>query len=75
MKASTDPAVAARVDFFLHRTPEEFYDFRADPNALANLIAEPKFASDLAAMRRRMREWMERTGDPLAKTFVERMQK
>jgi N-sulfoglucosamine sulfohydrolase len=75
MKASSDPAVAARVDFFLHRVPEEFYDFQADPNGLKNLIAEPKFASEIASMRRHMREWMERTGDPAAAAFIKRNQK
>ena len=32
--AETDPLVAERVDLFLHRVPEEFYDFENDPNAL-----------------------------------------
>ena len=33
--AADDPAVDARVRFFLHRTVEEFYDFQKDPDAPA----------------------------------------
>ena len=53
----------------LHRVPEEFYDFAADPNALHNLIADPKCQDQIAQARKDMLLWMERTQDPLLETF------
>lgn len=73
MRRSVDPAVAARVDFFLHRVPEELYDVEADPNALRNLIAAPERAREVAAMRRMLLDWMRRTGDPLAEVYGRRL--
>jgi N-sulfoglucosamine sulfohydrolase len=64
--APNAPAIAARVDFFLHRAPEEFYDLQADPDALRNRIAEPGLKSEVDRYRRRLLDWMRRTGDPLA---------
>lgn len=63
--APNDPAIAKRVDMLLLRTPEELYDFAADPNALNNLANDPKYRGELLRMRAEMREWMKRTEDPL----------
>jgi N-sulfoglucosamine sulfohydrolase len=65
--AKSDAGIAARVDLFVHRVPEELYDWEADPNALVNLAGDPKHKRELERLRRMLREWMARTGDPLAK--------
>lgn len=67
-----DGAIAARVDFYLHRHPEELYDLRADPYGLRNLADSSAHADQLAAMRTHMSAWMETVADPLADTFAER---
>ncbi|MCH7919148.1 MAG: hypothetical protein IIC50_14320 [Planctomycetes bacterium] len=36
--AKTDPTMAARIRHLLSRTVEEFYDLRADPDCLVNLL-------------------------------------
>jgi N-sulfoglucosamine sulfohydrolase len=67
--AKTDEKIAARVKMFLYRTPEEFYDFEADPCALKNLIDDPKHAPEIAKMRKAMLEKMTSIADPLAEPF------
>ncbi|MFF4620870.1 sulfatase family protein [Nonomuraea jabiensis] len=65
--AVTDPAVAARVDFYLHRVPEELYDLAADPDALHNLAEDdrPEVVAALKARRAAMDAWMRATEDPI----------
>jgi hypothetical protein len=45
------------------RPKEELYDLIADPFEVNNLAAEPKHAATLAAMRKRLVEWEEKTDD------------
>lgn len=71
--AGSDPRIAARVDFFLHRTPEEFYDLSVDPHALDNRIADAKFKPEIDRFRRDLLAWMRRTGDPLAAALEKRV--
>jgi arylsulfatase A-like enzyme len=47
--------------------PEALYDLILDPTESRNLAGEPNFASELATMRARLDEWMEKTNDPLLK--------
>jgi N-sulfoglucosamine sulfohydrolase len=65
MGASTDPKVAARVKYFLFRTPEELYDLRSDPNCLRNLASDPKHTKTLQAMRKQLADNMASTQDPI----------
>lgn len=67
--AESDPAVAERVRLFLYRTPEEFYDFEADPNALVNRIGDAKLKPEIDRMRQSLKRWMETTADPLLERF------
>ncbi|KAB8195436.1 sulfatase-like hydrolase/transferase [Nonomuraea phyllanthi] len=62
-----DPAVAARVDFYLHRTPEELYDLHDDPHALRNLAGDtrPEIVAALDTRRAALDAWMRATGDPM----------
>ncbi len=39
------------------------YDLAADPRELANLAADPRFKSRLAALRKRLNDWEQATGD------------
>lgn len=62
--APTNPPVAERVNYFLYRAREEFYDYQSDPAALHNLIDEPKYSSDIARFRTEMPRIMRSIGDP-----------
>ena len=67
--AENDPQITARVDLFVHRVPEEMYDYAADPDALRNLAAVPEFEAEVAALRLRMLEHMRETDDPQTAAF------
>ncbi|MBI4876687.1 MAG: sulfatase [Acidobacteria bacterium] len=71
--AQTDPGIAARVEFFVKRVPEEFYDYQADPHALRNLIQTPQHQAEIGRMRRALLDWMRKTADPVAGAFQERI--
>jgi arylsulfatase A-like enzyme len=49
--------------------PWVLYDVRADPHQLANLAADASARPVLEEMERRLKEWMERTGDSWANTW------
>jgi N-sulfoglucosamine sulfohydrolase len=70
--ARTQPEIAARVDLFDHRVPEEAYEVRYDPDALTNLISKPENASQVATLEKAMEDWMVRTNDPLLEVFRKR---
>lgn len=71
MTASTDPKIARRVDFFLHRTPEELYDLQADPSCLMNLSSDPRYKATLEAMRKQLLDNMTKTQDHILPAFKE----
>jgi len=70
--AAADETVAARVELFLHRVPEELYDFESDPDALCNRIDDAECADELDALRAALERWMEATGDPALEAFRNR---
>jgi N-sulfoglucosamine sulfohydrolase len=70
--AERDPALAARVELFLYRVPEELYDFRADPDALHNLVDDPDRQGELERLRNALEQWMVRTRDPALGAFRDR---
>ena len=67
--AGDDTFVAKRSEFYERRTPEELYDFAADPDALVNLIDDPAAAETVAALRARLHAWMQRTDDFLRSRY------
>ncbi len=69
--AASDPGIASRVDLFLHRMPEELYDYESDPAALHNLIDDPAHAEDVKRFREQMRSLMKATDDPELTSFEE----
>ena len=44
---------------------EQLFDLVLDPNESNDLSGDPARARELAAMRRRLTDWMEETEDPL----------
>jgi N-sulfoglucosamine sulfohydrolase len=67
--AKNDPAVAARVQLFRYRVPEEFYDLEKDPNCLNNLIKDPKYRSEVVKMKKNLEDKMFASTDPMLVTF------
>lgn len=67
--APSDKRIAERVDFFLHRAPEELYDIESDPCETKNLIADPKYKDQLAKMRAELLEMMASTRHPVLDRF------
>jgi N-sulfoglucosamine sulfohydrolase len=59
----------------LNREIEEFYDLRKDPNALNNLINDPKYQGIIAEYRQKLRAQMEKTQDPALEAFDNRYDK
>ena len=49
---------------FLHRPREELYDIEKDPHEAKNLAGNVKYAETLADLRKRLRDWQEKTKDP-----------
>lgn len=67
--------IAERVELFVHRVPEEFYDYEKDPNALNNLIDDPAYAEEVARHRKLLEEQMRSTDDPQSGAFEELLRK
>jgi len=63
--AKTDPAIAARVQLFRYRVPEEFYDLENDPDCLHNLIDHTDHQEAIREYRARLEKWMKATDDPM----------
>jgi len=70
--AKDDPKIAQRVELFLHRVPEEFYDIQNDPDALHNLMDDAAHRGELVALQAELLAWMQRTGDPALAAFRNR---
>ncbi len=67
--AKSDEALARRLDFLRHRSPEEFYDYEKDPDALRNLIESPEMMAEVKKYRDLLAANMKATGDPLYPRF------
>jgi N-sulfoglucosamine sulfohydrolase len=70
--AKDDPAIAQRINVYRHRTPEEFYDMKNDPDFLDNLIDKPAFQKQIKTMRMELEKWMRITSDPLLDAYLKR---
>lgn len=70
--AKTDAAVAARVDLFDHRKPEEAYRIERDADALTSLMGRPEHREQIAVLSNLLGEWMVRTKDPIVEVFRKR---
>lgn len=70
--SKSDPRVAERYEFLLHRCVEELYDLKADPFALNNLVEHPAYKNRLASMRDDLEKWMRETDDYVLEAFLVR---
>lgn len=68
--AKEDEEIAARSEFYVHRTPEELYRLETDPHSLVNLAGDTAFGSEIDRLRRAMSTWLTSTGDPLAERYL-----
>ncbi len=71
--AKSQPRVAARVELFLYRVPQELYDIKEDPDCLNNLVDDPKHEETLQRLQRQMLGHMLKTKDPLVANFKRRI--
>ena len=62
-KAKTDPAAAAIVDRYYHRSAEELYRVNDDPWEEHNLATDPALATTLTQLRGEVDAWMKSQGD------------
>lgn len=69
MEDSSDPAVKARVEYFLYRAPEELYNLQTDPACLANLAKDPAHKQTLEQLRKQLLDNMTATQDPILSAF------
>jgi hypothetical protein len=67
--APTNPAVKARLDYYLAPPVEELCHIASDPDCLVNRAADPAHAEVLAELRAATRAQMVRTGDLLLEAF------
>jgi N-sulfoglucosamine sulfohydrolase len=67
--AKGDPQIAARLELFERRVPEELYLYAADPDALANLIDDPEHRAERDRLTKALEAWMVKTGDPMLEVF------
>ncbi len=70
--AKTDPEIAKRVELYRYRVPEEFYDFKNDPNGLINLANDPAYTNELNKFREKMLEAMKKYDDPAYEAYRDR---
>jgi N-sulfoglucosamine sulfohydrolase len=71
--AKTDQQIAARVKHFVYRTKEELYDYKNDPDALHNLVDDPKYSKILEELRAITQLKLEQSKDPLSAKFAEHL--
>ena len=67
--APNDPAVKARLDYYLSPPVEELCHLAVDPDCLVNLVGDPAHAGVLAEFRAATRAQMLRTDDYLLEAF------
>ncbi len=70
--ALKDREIESRVRLFSYRIPEEFYKLDSDPDALENLIQDPRFSDEIEVMRKRLEAYMAETGDPALEAYSHR---
>ncbi len=70
--SETNSEIADRVQFFLTRQVEEFYDFENDPNARNNLVDNPAYQEILLELQDKLEQWMTENADPALDAFRSR---
>lgn len=62
-QAKTDPKAAAILKRYHQRPAEELYDTEQDPHEANNLAADPHHVKTLAALRAKLKAWMQSQND------------
>ncbi|MEW6306438.1 MAG: sulfatase [Verrucomicrobiota bacterium] len=65
----SDPVLKERVQHWLFRTPEEFYDISKDPNERRNLINDAAAKKEIDRLKKILLAHMEKTNDPQLAKF------
>jgi N-sulfoglucosamine sulfohydrolase len=73
--AKTDSNVAARLNLFEHRVPEELYNYAIDSDALKNLADDPNYQAEYRRITSDLEAWMVQTRDPMLEVFRKRKDK
>ena len=68
-EAKTNPEVKKRVDLYLFRTKEEFYDLENDPDCLCNLLDKSEYKEKVDYFRKRMEAYMIESRDAYLDRF------
>jgi len=75
MNASKDASIQARVKQLVDGAPLMLFDAAADLTERKNLINDPRYATDVAELGRKLLAHMKRTSDPQAKAFAAAIEK
>jgi N-sulfoglucosamine sulfohydrolase len=67
--AEQEPKLKSRVNNFIYRCAEEFYDEEKDPDERDNLIDNPNYQTEITQMKALLLAHMEKTDDPLVRQF------
>jgi arylsulfatase A-like enzyme len=59
---------------FGKRPTEELYDLRTDPDQLQNRANDPAYRTELARLRRKLRQWQKQTQDPRGRSEGEQIE-
>ena len=70
--AETNNKLAARLDLYKHRVPEELYDVVKDPDCLHNLIDSPQHIAELKQLRATLDAELVKSKDPMLEAFRKR---
>ncbi len=70
--AAGNERIAARLKLLEYGTPEEFYDYEADPDALTNLINDPAYSNEIEKHRNAMIRFMRESNDHALEAFKNR---
>ena len=70
--AKTNKKLAARLDLYKHRVPEELYDVVKDPDCLYNLIDSPQHIAELKQLRATLDAELVKSKDPMLEAFRKR---
>lgn len=70
--AKTNNKLAARLDLYKHRVPEELYDVVKDPDCLHNLIDSSQHLAELKRLRATLDAELVKSKDPMLEAFRKR---
>ena len=73
--AKTNPEIKKRVDFYLTRVTEEYYDDGKDKGERNNLINDPVCEKRVGELQAEMQKFLTATGDPAAEIYSKRHDK